>query len=205
MNKKKSKEIILEAATEIFHQKGFNGARMQEIADLAKVNKALLHYHFSSKEELFKKVFQLSFAELFMSFDSLLKMEISIQDKIDLLIDNYFDFVEENISNIKFIISSLDKNIEIVKENLQKNNAKLNFFDKIFAELQIKMDLGEMRNYNPRHLLVNIISMCIFPFLAKPMIKEVNSFSPQELAEFLSLRKEMVKDFVHRSLEKETK
>ncbi|HEX2898201.1 MAG TPA: helix-turn-helix domain-containing protein, partial [Bacteroidia bacterium] len=52
---------ILEAARHIFQQKGFDGARMQEIADTAQINKGLLHYYFKSKDALFHKVFGIAF------------------------------------------------------------------------------------------------------------------------------------------------
>ena len=49
---------ILEAAKDIFQQKGMDGARMQEIADKANINKALLHYYYRSKQLLFEAVFK---------------------------------------------------------------------------------------------------------------------------------------------------
>ncbi|MDZ7635635.1 MAG: helix-turn-helix domain-containing protein [Bacteroidales bacterium] len=52
-----TKEKIFLAASEIFEEKGHSGARMQEIADRAGINKALLHYYFRSKDQLFKAVF----------------------------------------------------------------------------------------------------------------------------------------------------
>ena len=50
-----SEHKILDAAKTIFIQKGFDGARMQDIADEAKLNKSLVHYYYRSKEELFAK------------------------------------------------------------------------------------------------------------------------------------------------------
>lgn len=55
---------ILEAAKRVFGRKGLDGARMQEIADEAGLNKALLHYYFRSKDNLFRAVFR----EVFQSF-----------------------------------------------------------------------------------------------------------------------------------------
>ena len=51
---------ILIAAREVFIAKGFEGARMQEIADQAGINKALLHYYFRSKEKSVRCSFQRS-------------------------------------------------------------------------------------------------------------------------------------------------
>jgi AcrR family transcriptional regulator len=52
-----TEEKILEAAAQEFIQKGRSGARMQEIANNAGINKALLHYYYRSKDMLFESVF----------------------------------------------------------------------------------------------------------------------------------------------------
>ena len=53
-----TEELIFESAIKIFHSKGLAGARMQEIADEAGINKAMLHYYFRSKLLLFEAVFK---------------------------------------------------------------------------------------------------------------------------------------------------
>ena len=49
---------ILDAAHKVFIRRGTSGARMQEIADEAGVNKALLHYYFRNKSRLADAIFQ---------------------------------------------------------------------------------------------------------------------------------------------------
>ena len=48
-----TEQKILLAARKIFFQKGLAGARMQDIANEAGINKAILHYYFRSKDQLF--------------------------------------------------------------------------------------------------------------------------------------------------------
>ncbi len=55
-----TKEKILQTAISIFREKGKDGAKMQEIADGAGINKAMLHYYFSSKDQLFQEVFKIT-------------------------------------------------------------------------------------------------------------------------------------------------
>ena len=52
---------ILDAAEKVFQAKGMVGARMQEIADKAGINKAMLHYYYRSKQLLFEAVFKTAF------------------------------------------------------------------------------------------------------------------------------------------------
>ena len=56
-----TEEKILKAAIDVFLEKGYDGARMKDIADRAKINKALLHYYFRSKENLFVTAFEQQF------------------------------------------------------------------------------------------------------------------------------------------------
>jgi TetR/AcrR family transcriptional regulator len=52
-----TEEAILMAARKVFELKGFDGARMQEISDRARINRALLHYYFRTKEKMFERIF----------------------------------------------------------------------------------------------------------------------------------------------------
>ena len=65
-DKIKTEDKIFDSAMKEFLEKGFNGARMQAIADEAGINKALLHYYFKSKEVLYKEVFKKVFVEFLM-------------------------------------------------------------------------------------------------------------------------------------------
>ena len=57
-NDKQTEEKIFEAATDVFVEKGMDGARMQDIANHAGINKALLHYYYRTKDHLFNAVFE---------------------------------------------------------------------------------------------------------------------------------------------------
>ena len=64
-NDKLTEEKIFEAATDVFVEKGMDGARMQDIADKAGINKALLHYYFRTKDKLFNAVFEMIAKKIF--------------------------------------------------------------------------------------------------------------------------------------------
>ena len=83
------KKILL-AAKKVFHEKGFDGARMQEIADVAGINKSLLHYYFRSKENLFNSVFQEALQGIFSRMFSIAGEKVPLEEKIHLIFRNYF-------------------------------------------------------------------------------------------------------------------
>jgi len=67
---------ILRAAKTEFANKGFNGARMSSIAAIAGINQALLHYHFESKENLYRSIFHNVVGDMASEFSEHLTTEI---------------------------------------------------------------------------------------------------------------------------------
>src|SRR5690242_5833140 len=84
---------ILEAARDVFAARGFDGARMRAIATKARVNLALIHYHFGGKELLYESVIEDAFAEIARSTE---RVALTITDPyaavgafVDLITDYY--------------------------------------------------------------------------------------------------------------------
>src|SRR3954470_16415970 len=87
---------ILLAARAVFMRRGTAGARMQEIAEEAGVNQALLHYYFRSKEGLSAAVFQQFAARLFPALIQTLGSDALLDEKIDRIVALYLDNLSLN-------------------------------------------------------------------------------------------------------------
>lgn len=196
MAKKENTESkIVEAAREVFHRKGFDGARMQEIADTAQINKGLLHYYFKSKNKLFDKVFGLAFDALFRKLGETLNADRSIFEKIEVFCEEYISMVSRNSYIPRFVINELGKNPErFIDSRIGQNKKEL--FEPFFKQIEQAGKDGLIRPIDPRHLMVNMISLCVFPFLAAPMLQVMAGFNAQELADFQEARKKEVADFI---------
>ena len=68
------------------------------------------------------------------------------------------------------------------------------------AKLMQAMQAGDIKQVHPLHLILNIMAMCIFPFLAQPMVQQVMKISDEDYAVVLSQRKEQVSLFLHAAL-----
>jgi AcrR family transcriptional regulator len=195
-----TEQKILEASLKIFRQKGYAGTKMQKIADEAHINKAALNYYFRSKENLFKKVFELTFREIFPKIGIALNVEGDFFKKVDKFIEVYIDFLFENIQLIHFVISEIHMNAPIISDILLTQNPSFN--PHLFlAEMQKEMDAGRLNKVNPQHFFINLISMCVFPFLSKEIFGRVFKMSDEEVFEFLKARKIEVSKFVRAALE----
>ena len=192
---KETEEKILEAATNVFYTRGYFGTRMQDIADAAGINKAMLHYYFRSKDKLFEQIFERASGKiLFTVWQSLGADGKSFDEKIELFIDNYMDLLTENRYIPAFLLHEINHNPERIGR----------FFDeqahglprKFMNTLMDEMESGKIRPVDPRQFVLSLLGLCIFPFAAYPLWKRVMDFDDDEFYEFMEKRKEFLKDFV---------
>ena len=193
-----TEQRIFDAAREVFVQKGMDGAKMQEIADRAGINKALLHYYYRSKEKLYEMVVKAVIGRAVPVIQNLIESDEPLEQKITRFIDFYIELVSRNPFVPLFVITELNKHPDRFFETiLPKELPKPQVF---FAQIEAEIAKGNMRPMKPQHVLINIVSMCIFPFVAKPMLRIVLGLNPDELAVFLSERKAEVTRFVFQSI-----
>jgi len=101
MNGSSIEENILKAAEKVFTLKGKNGARMQEIADEAGVNKSLIHYYFRNKDNLFQKAFESAITELAELVYADISKTNSLQETLKIIIDRHFEFQQKSFFYVK--------------------------------------------------------------------------------------------------------
>ncbi len=91
-----AREAILSAADEVFGELGFDAASTREIGERSEVNKALIHYHFGSKEGLLDAVLDGYFERLRIEVRSAVEGEGTLRDRLLRLVDAYGDFLSAN-------------------------------------------------------------------------------------------------------------
>ena len=189
-----TEEKILEAAKNVFVTKGMEGARMQEIADEAGINKALLHYYFRSKERLFEAIFSGIIKLAFPKVMNIVQSDAGIVSKIEQIIDAYIDLLIRHPFIPGFVLKELNRD----PSGLLKMVVKFGINPQIvFDQIQEAMDRGEIVQMNPRHLAANIISMCVFPFAARPILSFVMfKDDAPALEAFYAERATVIKQFV---------
>lgn len=193
-----TEQKILQAANKIFIEKGLEGSRMQEIADEAGINKALLHYYFRSKEKLFEGVFVEAFYKMFSGVVTLLEKDIPLFDKIKLFTEKYIDIINENPFIPSFVLHELNRQPQHLAELIAKSGIQ----PQIFIE-QVKSEVikGNIKPIDPRHLIVNMLSMSIFPFVATPILEKIIFKDDKKaLALFIEERKRTVPEFIINSI-----
>ena len=164
-----TEEKILDAAKEVFMKYGLYGARMQDIADTAKINKALLHYYFRNKEKLFDKVFEGALAKYFEVMEVFSNEALPIKKRLFMYVDRIVDFYFEYPQMTMFIIKEIGNNPELIKQKIAE--AKKNKTIKLIHVLEEEMKIGAIKKFDATMFMINLQSLCSYPFLASPMFK----------------------------------
>jgi len=191
---------ILEAAKEVFQQKGMDGARMQEIANGAGINKAMLHYYFRSKQLLFEAVFKNAFSLLAPQLNKVLNDDSSIENKVKSFTHNYISFMKKHPYLPNFIIQESNRNPRFF-EMIQDNDG-FPSLDKFKKQVALEVEQGILRPTDGEQLFVTIVSLNIFPFVAKPLIKGFLKLGDDDFEQLMEQRKTDVSDFIINSIRK---
>ncbi|MGC1632745.1 MAG: TetR/AcrR family transcriptional regulator [Gelidibacter sp.] len=195
-----TEQQILNAAKDVFQSKGMEGARMQEIADVAGINKAMLHYYYRSKQLLFEAVFNNAFSLLAPQLNIILNDDSSIEDKIKSFTFNYTSFMMKHPYLPNFIIQELNRNEDFVLK--LKENTGFPNLEKFKAKVDTEINQGLINPIDAEQLFVNILALNIFPFLGKPLVKAFTDKDEKTYKEFVERRKTEVADFIVNSIKR---
>lgn len=200
MNEKRTETevLILDAARNIFLEHGFDGASMQMIADEAKINKALLHYYFRSKDRLFEAVFIEAFSKMVPNLLKIFISDIIFTEKIRSLVYTYITALQEYPQIPQFILHELHRNPGRIIELMQSTGINP---DLIMNIIRQESKTGKIIEIDPYQLMVNLLGLCIFPFAARPMIQGfIFKNNAKAYEDFLEKRKTEVADFIIKAI-----
>lgn len=198
IKKDNTEEKILVAAKKVFIEKGMDGARMQEIANEAGINKALLHYYFRTKEKLFEAIFGQVFSQILPNLMLMVRSELPFEEKLGIFVSNYIDLLMKNPFVPTFILKEMNRKPDFLATAIRKSGLSP---DEIFKMFQQEMDGGRIRRMDPRDLLVNILSMSIFPIASAPLMQAMFFDNDRQAYQrFIEQRKSGVTSFILNSI-----
>lgn len=196
-----TQESILRSAEKEFIKYGYGAAKTVRIATAAGVTHAMLHYYFGTKKRLFNRVFEEKIRLLGQSLTlPLVQKEIPLPEKLRLLVEAHFDFIAANPELPRFIINELAANpdrLPWLKETMKRIASPL------LAQMQDEADdaakRGEIRKVDVFSIIIDMVSLNIFPFLAMPIIKSIKDEITDDTDNFIrSRRRENVEIILQR-------
>ena len=196
-----TEQRILDAAHAVFIRRGTAGARMQDIADEAGVNKALLHYYFRSKSRLADAVFQRVTSVIFLRLSETAGSDAEIEDKVRRIIAIYIDQLSKTPYVPAYVISELNQHPERTRQFFDAvrpagaPKGPPPFLLKLGKQIDARVRAGTMRPISAGQFIANIASLCIFPFAAKPMICTLLDLDERGFNVFIEERKTGLPEF----------
>lgn len=168
-----TEQRIFEAAKRVFVTKGMDGARMQDIADAAGINKSMLHYYYRSKEKLFERVFAERIAVHNARILQVLGAPIGIREKLSMMVEVQFEVIGEDSHLILFLLTEMNRNANIVN-----NLLVINGIDEAIASLKTQMvqealDGKINPQVQPEEVLLDVLAMIEFPVIAAPLLHKI--------------------------------
>ncbi|MGE5106028.1 MAG: TetR/AcrR family transcriptional regulator [Sphingobacteriales bacterium] len=196
-----TEEKIHKAARKVFMTKGMAGARMQDIADEAGINKAMLHYYFRDKDKLFEVIFLEEAQKFFPKINSIFNSDAPLFEKLEHFVVEYIDEMQENPYLPWFVMNELNRDPDQFmykiwgKDNLPNPS-------KFLAQMEKEVKKGTIKRISPMHLLMNLLGMTIFPFVAKPMIVRNMRLDELQFRAAMEERKKEIPKFIIDSIKK---
>ncbi len=182
--------LIKETAKRVFFQKGLLNATTQQIADEAGVNRALIHYYFRSRNQLFKIVLEDAVNETRDKIDSIFNSDEPFKTKISKYLDVFIDRNAEFPYIQNFIITEIMQDPEKTKEYFSRKRNHI--MKHIVPPLKKEIEKGNIKPVDPEHFIVNMMSMCSYPLIAKPFIQNMFSYDDKTYKKFLQERKQVI-------------
>lgn len=202
-----TEQRILEAAKVVFVRRGTAGARMREIAEEAGVNQALLHYYFRSKERLSEAVFRETAGRMFPALMQIVGGDIPVVEKIDRIVETYLTTMARTPFLPGYILSELHHRPERIPQLIGKvtggdiSDTARPAFEKLEEQLAAEARAGRMRSISAAQFFVNLLSLCVFPFAARPMLRAVFGLEDDEFAKFIEQRRKELPLYIRSAIQ----
>lgn len=197
-----TEEKIFLAALEEFSRNGRQGARLQEIADRAGINKALIHYYFRNKDRLYDEVFAFVIRRYFLKLGEIIRPGETFESTLRHFVDRFLDLLDENPALPFFILRDLAEGAPVLSEKIREillphaGNAPQRFIE----TFEHAAKDGEIRSLDPVQTLITVMGACIYFFAGYPVLSVVIPHLKRERRRFLRERKEHVFDIIYYGL-----
>ncbi len=199
-----TEERILEAAHRVFLRRGTAGARTQEIADEAGVNKALLHYYYRTKGRLAEAVFLRAAGTLFPRMLAALAADRPLRDKLRDAVEAESDMLEANPYLPGYLIAEFQYEPErlrdLIAQALPVSEMRAAVLGGLQRQLDAEAEAGRLRPTRAEDLVVALMAQTVFPYAAAPMIEAVLGLDDDARREMAARRRADLADTLLRSL-----
>lgn len=193
------KERIMLAARDLFIQNGYNSTSIRDIAAASGTNVAMVNYYYHSKYNLFEIIFDEALNVLIKRVFTIISSDKTFFDLVEQWIESYYSTLMEYPQIPIFVLNEINQNPERLKERVLQHEP-LQIYFALSERVEKEVQNGTIRPIPPLDLLLNVLSLCVFPFVFGRMATKVASKTQDEYDQMLNEHKAHVKEFVIHAL-----
>ena len=189
-----TEEHIIKAAYDVMIEKGFSDTKMQDIADRAGINRTVLNYYFRTREKLYQKIASDILHQGMPQMFETLNGDLPLFEKIEVFTEQYINRILENPFMPLFMVSEIYKiDSSFFQSVIDKVNPNIDGF---VAHVEKEIALKHILPIHPIQLYMNIMSLCVFPVMAKPLLSMFAGIDEQAMTQLLEDRKKEVAQMI---------
>ncbi len=197
-----SRDRIVQAAIDVFAEKGLHGARMDEIGVRAKVNKAMVYYYFSSRQNLYEEVLVTILGEVFgaigKTLDRAAESRLDPVEKLRAVVGAHFDAFARNPRYARILVEAIASDPDVPRRAFGRIIMKAGILSpvRLLGILDEGRRQGVFRDIEPAQTLVSIIGLNLVHFVAAPIAQAVLNLGVEESRAFQAERKKSILDLL---------
>ena len=197
-----TEQSIIESAKILFIKNGYRGTSMREIAIDAKVNLAMLNYYFRSKDNLFELIFREAFEMMSCNVISALSStDDNTLEKVAKFVDVYVNGLIKNPAIPSFIFQEVLNNPQRLSSQFKDNKEFESILSILVTQLKEDAEKGLIIPIeNPLNLFLDITSLCVFPFIIKPIVEAIAEVGDDIYMQIIENRKSEIITIMHNYL-----
>lgn len=188
-----TERLIKETAMRIFFVEGNMHAKTQAIADAAGVNRGLIYYYFASREQLIQEVFREAMSLVDMRIKELFFMSsLPFREKIGQFIEFFIEHGLKYPYLELFLITEVNGGFQRIPRPNEEEIQVLKLFKSIEPELEVEIKKGTIPEMSAGQFMTNLISLCAYPILAKPLLKDLMQMNEKKYLSLIKERKQLI-------------
>ena len=199
MVKKNSKsdasERILHTARKLFIKNGYTGTSIRDIAKASGTNIAYVNYYFESKYNLFEIIFDEAFDILINRVFATLNSDMPFFEMVESWISTYYEILPEYPQIPIFILNEVNQNPDALIKRVLKRNPQA-IFTRLSQRVEEEVKKGTIKDIPVIDLALNVLSLCVCPFMFRGLAVKVAKKSVTEYNNVLAEHKKYVIELI---------
>jgi len=183
---------IIDAAKDVFVEKGLQGAKMSEIAERAGMSRTALNYYYRTKENLFYAIIEQIFNILLPKIENLSILKGSISSKLNAVVDIYDETLRSNKHIPRFVFFEVQRNPKLIHDFVAQSEKAQLYLNTLGLLIDGEMNKGES-DVPKVHLISTFFGLVFVPYLLEPLLAMYRNSDEEEKEKFLDEHKRIVK------------